>query len=361
MRAQVVGLLLLVACAPSSSGVGPGTGPGGTTTPADRTFAAECEVQCRSESEDAGCTVPTCVEDCIALSGGLETLCGKCIVAQTDVYSYTDDGTCDVDGTLSLNACSVQCSPSSHRSRPDFHAECEVQCRWEADDAGCAMPTCVDDCVAMTRGLETQCGKCVVAQTEVYSYTDDGTCGADIGTIDASACDEHCLPATHATRTDFRSECAAQCRIEADEAGCTVPTCVDDCVAMTLGLENQCGKCIVAQTNIYSYTDDGTCGQDIASLEDGSCDEDCFAGTHQARPDFRAECQVQCRAEAEDAGCPMLPTCVDDCVATTAGLETQCGKCVVMQTEVYRYTDDDTCDLDVGTVDSGACDEVCNR
>lgn len=263
MRRLIVLLSLVSACAPSSSGPVGGS-------PVDRTFAAECEVQCRTESEDSGCDAPTCVEDCIAMSGGLETLCGKCVVSQTSIYD--DDGTCRLSqGSVMGVDCEDVCSPGSHQPRPDFRAECESQCQRTAEDAGCTMPTCVDDCVAMTTGLETQCGKCHVSMTEIRD--DDGTCTLSVGAFSEYNCDDSCEPGTHRARADFRQECEVTCRGEAHESGCAQPpTCVDDCVAMTAGLETQCGKCVAAQTEIYNG--DG-CELSVGTVDDGACDADC--------------------------------------------------------------------------------------
>ncbi len=202
----------------------------------------------------------------------------------------------------------------------------------------------------MTGGLETQCGKCVVAQTQIYSG--DG-CEFSPGTV--SDCADSCTPGSHQVRSDFRAECESQCGNETDLSGCTMPTCVDECDAMTVGLETQCGKCVAAQTAIY---DGDGCELSVGTIDESACDSACSPGSHQPRPDFRRECEARCQAEVRDSGCPLPATCVSDCMAMTSGLETECGKCVAAQTEIYNG---DGCELSVGTIDDSACDAHCTR
>ena len=361
MRVQLVGILPLLACGPSSSGGGPGgLGPVGQPTPAPQTFKAECEVVCREETEGTACTnvATSCVNGCVAMTAGLETQCGKCVAAQTNVIS--DEGyECYIGlGTIEYAACDDVCDGAEHTARPDFGAECAVICELQAASSGCAVTTCVSDCMAMTSGLPTQCGKCLALQTEIWS--NEGECELEIGTIVYGVCEEDCADGGDVAQVDFRAECGVVCRDQAADAGCSAPSCVNDCVAMTLGVGNKCGKCVALQTEVLDSEEGGQCDVEVGTIEYSTCDAYCAVSIDIERPDFRAECESVCRTQSGAAGCT-APTCVSDCLAMTAGLDNKCGKCVALQTEVWDPEEGSNCELEVGTIEYTACDTFCAR
>ncbi len=357
MRVQVLGLILFVACAPSSSGPGSGTSLPGKATPAAQTYRAECEVTCRDQAEEAGCpnTAAKCIDGCLAMTSGLATLCGKCVAAQTEIYG-DDEGGCSVElGTIEYSACEEQCGGGTPDKRPDFGAECQAQCDEIGVNASCA-PNCVSDCMAMTAGLATMCGKCVALQTE--GWNDDGACEVEVGEIGYSACEGFCgQPENDSPRADFRAECEVGCRV----GGCDSSACVSECLIETTGLSNQCGKCVATQIDIWGDEEEpgGTCSYEMASALYSTCEDFCPPELDGKRPDFRAECELVCRQQTNDSGCS-APTCVSDCMAMTNGLDTQCGKCVAAQTYIYG-DDEGGCELEVGSVEFSACDSYCQR
>ncbi|MCP4449054.1 MAG: hypothetical protein GY811_27520 [Myxococcales bacterium] len=265
---------------------GGGDGNSGITGPVDDTFRPECEVECRVEAEEDGCNAPSsCVDDCIAVTSGLDTLCGKCVAES--LYTYVEDGskTCTVEqGSISgESGCETVCTQGTHEPRDSFRAECEVECRVEAEEDGCNAPSsCADDCVSVTLGLDTLCGKCVAES--LYTYVEDGseTCTIELGsTSGESGCEEICSQGSHQSRDSFREECEVECRHEALEDGCQLPSsCVDDCVAVTSGLDTLCGKCVAE--SLYTYVEDGseTCTVEQGSVSgESGCGDICLSSS----------------------------------------------------------------------------------
>ena len=155
-----------------------------------RNYTAECDARCRTEAElKSVCsdTAPeNCVDDCVANSAGLDTLCGKCVVAD----SYINGTSCDLVLGNILN-CDQECLPGNHSPQTTYQAECEATCRTESllknVCSDVAPENCVQDCMTNAAGLDTLCGKCVVADT----YINGTSCDLILG--DVGNCRVFCL------------------------------------------------------------------------------------------------------------------------------------------------------------------------
>ena len=239
-----------------------------------------------------------------------------------------------------------------------FRQRCELSCTGDARRWDCPVPaTCVSDCIATTAGLENLCGLCV-ASISFLVDNGDGTCSARPGVASSQDCEYACARGGHRPRSDFRAECEVDCRIEGEDYGCEVPlSCVPDCMTMTFGLETLCGKCVADDSRINKDAT-GACEAFPGDSTGIVCGELCAPGTHSTRPDFRAECEVGCRLWSERFGCPMPPSCIDDCVVHTQGLETQCGKCIALNTTIVD-AGNGQCRSEPGDVDRYPCSAVC--
>ncbi len=166
-------------------------------------FKAECEVECSAETKRSGEEVCSeaydeCVSGCVAVTSDLDTLCGKCVAANSSIDTDPGYNCASYAGSVSGDSCGDLCLLGNHAPRSSFRDECEVECNEEVKRGGdevCgeAYDECVGACDVATSGLDTLCGKCVAAATSID--TDPGyDCAVYAGNVTGDSCEDICVP-----------------------------------------------------------------------------------------------------------------------------------------------------------------------